>query len=164
MNLSTVITPQGVIAPLKAASKKQVLQDLAAHAAEQTGLDARAIFDTLIERERLGSTGVGHGIAIPHGKLEAAEQLYGFFARLAKPVDFDSIDHQPVDLVFLLIAPSEAGADHLKALAGISRLLRDEEICAKVRGAQNESAIYALLTTEDDKLATFGTRELSKAS
>ena len=165
MNLSTFITPQGVIAPLKAASKKQVLQDLAAAAAAtHTGLDERAIFDTLVERERLGSTGVGHGIAIPHGKLESADKLHGFFARLAKPVDFDSIDHQPVDLVFLLIAPSEAGAEHLKALAGISRLLRDEEICSKVRGAQNESAVYALLTTEDDKLASFGSRKLPKAS
>ncbi len=152
------------MAPLKVGSKKQVLQDLAGYAAKQTGLDERAIFDTLVERERLGSTGVGHGIAIPHGKLETAEKLYGLFARLAKPVAFDAIDHQPVDLVFLLLAPSEAGADHLKALAGISRLLRNDDMCAKLRGAENESAIYALLTTEDEKAGPFGAQKLPRAS
>ena len=164
MNLSEFITPESVMAPLKVASKKQVLQDLAMRAAAQTGLEERAIFDTLVERERLGSTGVGHGIAIPHGKLKEAEKLYGLFARLAKPIDFDSLDHEPVDLVFLLLAPSEAGADHLKALAGISRRMRDEDFCAKLRGAQNESAIYALLTTEDDESKSLGTKPLPKAS
>ena len=106
----------------------------------------RQIFDVLLERERLGTTGVGNGIAIPHGKLPGLSRLYGLFARLEHPVDFDSIDEQPVDLIFLLLAPEAAGADHLKALARVSRLLRDRTICEKLRGADNPDALYALLT------------------
>ncbi len=146
MEIEDLITPAGVIPKLRATGKKQALQELAKRAAEVTGLHERAIFDVLLERERLGSTGVGNGIAIPHGKLAELQKLHGVFARLDSPVDFDSVDDQPVDLVFLLLAPEAAGADHLKALARVSRLLRDRTVCEKLRGANSADAIYALLT------------------
>ncbi|MEE8293132.1 MAG: PTS sugar transporter subunit IIA, partial [Kiloniellales bacterium] len=119
---------------------------LARRAADITGQPERAIFEVLIERERLGTTGVGNGIAIPHGKLAGLERLYGLFARLETPIDFDAIDEQPVDLICLLLAPESAGADHLKALARVSRLLRDRSVCEKLRGSDNTDAIYALLS------------------
>jgi len=146
MEISDLITPAAVISHLRATSKKQALQELARRAAEITGLHERAIFDVLIERERLGTTGVGNGIAIPHGKLPTLERLYGLFARLERPINFDSIDEQPVDLIFLLLAPESAGADHLKALARVSRLLRDKSVCEKLRGTDNADGLYALLT------------------
>jgi nitrogen PTS system EIIA component len=146
MDISDLITPDRVVAHLKATSKKQALQELARRAATFTGLHERAIFEVLLERERLGTTGVGHGIAIPHGKLPSLDKLYGLFARLDAPIDFDAIDEQPVDLVFLLLAPESAGADHLKALARVSRLLRDRGFCEKLRGSSNSDALYALLT------------------
>lgn len=144
-----LITPKGIIANLRAGSKKQALQELAKKAAEVTGLHDRAIFDVLLERERLGTTGVGHGIAIPHGKLPNLDRVHGIFARLDRPVDFDAIDEQPVDLMFLLLAPETAGADHLKALARVSRLLRDQAMCEKLRGSDSTDAIYALLTQQE---------------
>jgi len=146
MEIFDLITPESVIAKLHATSKKQALQELAKRAAEITGLHERAIFDVLLERERLGTTGVGNGIAIPHGKLPNLDRLYGLFARLDKPIDFDSIDEQPVDLIFLLLAPESAGADHLKALARVSRLLRDKAGCEKLRGTDSAEALYAILT------------------
>jgi PTS system nitrogen regulatory IIA component len=146
MDISDLIYPQGVVANLRVTSKKQALQELAKRAAEVTGQPERAIFEVLIERERLGTTGVGNGIAIPHGKLPTLDRLYGLFARLEKPIDFDAIDEQPVDLICLLLAPETAGADHLKALARVSRLLRDPAICEKLRGTDNPDALYALLT------------------
>ena len=146
MDLQDLVAPEGVVAHLKVSSKKQALQELSARAAEITGLSERQIFDTLLERERLGSTGVGQGIAIPHGKLAEATRLYGLFARLDTPIDFDSIDDRPVDLIFLLLAPETAGADHLKALARISRLLRNPSIVEKLRGTEDMAALYALLT------------------
>jgi PTS system nitrogen regulatory IIA component len=146
MEIADLIGPDGVIANLKASSKKQALQELAHRASAITGLHERAIFDTLLERERLGTTGVGLGIAIPHGKLADIDRIYGLFARLKQPIDFDAIDEQPVDLIFVLLAPESAGADHLKALARVSRLLRDKAFCEKVRGSDNAEAIYALLT------------------
>ncbi len=145
MDLVDLLTPDGVVANSRAASKKQILQDLARKAAELTGADERAIFDVVLERERLGSTGVGNGIAIPHGKLPGLKRLSAVFARLEKPVDFEAIDEQPVDLVFLLLAPEGAGADHLKALAKVSRLLRDKRMCDKLRGSDKAEAIYALI-------------------
>ena len=145
MDISELLTSDGVIASLKVSGKKQALQELAARAAEITGLPERTIFDVLSERERLGTTGVGAGIAIPHGKLDALDRLYGVFARLEQPVDFDAIDDQPVDLIFLLLAPESAGADHLKALARVSRLLRDRMVCDKLRGSDSKDALYALL-------------------
>ena len=146
MEISDLLSPDGVIASLKVSGKKQALQELAAKAAQLTDLPERAIFDVLLERERLGTTGVGGGIAIPHGKLAALDRLYGVFARLDHPVDFDAIDDQPVDLFFLLLAPESAGADHLKALARVSRLLRDRLVCDKLRGSDSSDALYALLT------------------
>lgn len=146
MEIADLITPQGVVAKLRVTSKKQALQELARRAADITGQPERAIFEVLIERERLGTTGVGNGIAIPHGKLAGLERLYGLFARLETPIDFDAIDEQPVDLICLLLAPESAGADHLKALARISRLLRDRSVCEKLRGSDNTDAIYALLS------------------
>ena len=125
MDLDDIITTDSVIPRLKASSKKQVLQELARKASEISGLEEREVFDVLLERERLGTTGVGGGIAIPHGKLAALDRLRGVFARADRAIDFDSIDGRPVDLIFLLLAPEGAGADHLKALARISRLLRD---------------------------------------
>ncbi len=146
MEISDLISLQGIVANLRATSKKQALQDLARRAADVTGEPERAIFEVLIERERLGTTGVGNGIAIPHGKLPGLDKLYGLFARLETPIDFDAIDEQPVDLICLLLAPESAGADHLKALARVSRLLRDRSICEKLRGSDSAEAIYALLT------------------
>jgi PTS system nitrogen regulatory IIA component len=146
MEIHDLIAPDRVIPNLKTTSKKQALQELARAAAETVGLHEKAVFEVLLERERLGSTGVGYGVAIPHGKLPGLKRLYGFFARLASPIDFEAVDDQPVDLVFLLLAPETAGADHLKALARISRLLRDRETCEKLRGSDSGDAIYALLT------------------
>lgn len=146
MEIFQLLSPDGVIANLKANSKKQALQELSARAARITGQHERVIFDTLLERERLGTTGVGNGIAIPHGRLPGLDKLYGLFARVERAVDFDSIDEMPVDLIFLLLAPESAGADHLKALARVSRLLRDKSICEKLRGAESADALYALLT------------------
>ncbi len=146
MDISDLIFPEGVVANLRVTSKKQALQELAKRAAELTEQPERAIFEVLIERERLGTTGVGNGIAIPHGKLPTLDRLYGLFARLEKPIDFDAIDEQPVDLICLLLAPETAGADHLKALARVSRLLRDPAICEKLRGTDKPDALYALLT------------------
>jgi len=146
MEITDLLHPEGIIPSLRVSSKKQALQELAAKAAAITGVDERRISDVLLERERLGTTGVGRGIAIPHGKLSQLDRLYGIFARLEEPIDFDAIDDEPVDLIFLLLAPESAGADHLKALARISRLLRDPTVCAKLRGSDQADALYALLT------------------
>lgn len=145
MNIEDILDPSAVIANLRATSKKQLLQELSKAAAEVFETDSRQVFDILVERERLGSTGVGAGLAIPHGKLPQLSSLRGMFARLEKPVDFDAIDDQPVDLVFLLLAPEGSGADHLKALARVSRIMRDKAFCDKLRGSDSPDAIYALL-------------------
>ena len=145
MEISDLITPASIFSKLPATSKKQALQELAKRASDISELNERVIFDALIERERLGTTGVGNGIAIPHGKLAGLDRLHGLFARLDKPIEFESIDEQPVDLIFLLLAPECAGADHLKALARVSRLLRDRSICEKLRGSEDPNALYALL-------------------
>jgi PTS system nitrogen regulatory IIA component len=145
MEIEDLITPARVMPRLKATSKKHVLQELAKRAAELTGLHERAVFDVLLERERLGTTGVGNGIAIPHGKLPEIKELFGLFARLDEPVDFDAIDEQPVDLVFLLLAPEGAGADHLKALARVARLLRDPDVAHKLRDSRDVEALYSVL-------------------
>ena len=146
MEIIDLITTESVVANLRATSKKQALQDLSRRTADITGLHERTIFDVLMERERLGTTGVGNGIAIPHGKLPNLATLHGLFARLENAVDFQSVDEQPVDLIFLLLAPETAGADHLKALARVSRLLRDKMVCEKLRGTSDAEALYALLT------------------
>lgn len=148
MDLSDLIEVSAVMPALKANSKKQLLQLLAEKAASVTGLPEREVFDTILQRERLGSTGVGNGIAIPHGKLPGISRITGIFARLENPVDFEALDDQPVDLVFLLLAPEGAGADHLKALSRIARVLRDPAMVAKLRASDSESAIYACLSEE----------------
>jgi PTS system nitrogen regulatory IIA component len=148
MEVAALITPSRVIASLRATTKKQALLDLAKRAAAETGVHERKLLDALIERERLGTTGLGMGTAIPHAKLAELKRLYGFFARLERPIDFAAIDERPVDLVFLLLAPESAGADHLKALARLSRLMRDRVVCDKLRGTDNPEALYALLTDE----------------
>ncbi len=155
MDIEQLLQREAVIASLNATSKKHLLQELSKSAAKVFGLESRQVFDILLERERLGSTGVGSGLAIPHGKLPQIDKLQGMFARLEKPVDFDAIDDQPVDLVFLLLAPEGAGADHLKALARISRILRDRSFCEKLRGSDNAEAIYALLMEAGNSTGDF---------
>lgn len=150
MEITNLITPENVILNLRASSKKQALQELSQKAAKILELQERAIFDVLLEREKLGTTGVGSGVAIPHGKLSKLDQLCGIFAKLEKSIDFESIDERPVDLIFMLLAPESAGSDHLKALAKISRLLRDETVCEKLRGSDTVEAIYALLIGTDE--------------
>ena len=137
MPLSDLVAPNAVYPPLRVNSKKQALQELAERAAELTGRSEREIFETLLQRERLGSTGVGNGIAIPHGKMAKMDRLFGLFARLEKPIDFEALDGEPVDLIFLLLAPESAGADHLKALARIARLLRDPDIAQRLRASRD---------------------------
>src|SRR5215475_5744023 len=146
MPLNDLVAPNAIIPALKVNGKKQTLQELAARAAELSGQNERTIFEILIQREKLGSTGVGNGIAIPHGKLSKLTKLFGLFARLDRPIDFESLDGQPVDLVFLLLAPEGAGADHLKALARVARLLRDPDTAKKLRESRDAEAIYAVLT------------------
>jgi PTS system nitrogen regulatory IIA component len=154
MDLTDLIDVPAIMPALKANSKKQLLQLLAERAASITGIPEREIFDTILQRERLGSTGVGNGIAIPHAKLAGVKRITGVFARLDTPVDFEALDDEPVDLVFLLLAPEGAGADHLKALSRIARVLRDGETVAKVRGTNDAAAIHALLSdTQGSKAA-----------
>jgi PTS system nitrogen regulatory IIA component len=146
MKISDLLQPSGVVATLKVQGKKQLLQELSARAAQLIRQPDRKIFETLMERERLGTTGVGQGIAIPHGRLPDLKNIVGVFARLETPIDYDAVDNQPVDLVFMLLAPEGAGADHLKALARVSRLLRNQPATEKLRAAKTAEAIYAILT------------------
>ena len=146
MPLHDLVAPNAVIPALKCTSKKQVIQELAAKAAKLVGQNERTIFETLLQREKLGSTGVGNGIAIPPGKLPKLDKLFGLFARLDRPIDFDALDGQPVDLIFLLLAPEAAGADHLKALARVARLLRDPHVANKLRESRDAEALFAVLT------------------
>lgn len=146
MPLHEFLRPEAVAPALRAKTKKQALQELSGSAARLTGLDERAIFDALLQRERLGSTGIGEGLAIPHGKLPGLSRLFGFLARLDKPIDFEALDGQPVDLVFLLLAPEAAGADHLKALARVARVLRDPGLLHRIRSARDADALYAIVT------------------
>lgn len=145
MSLNDLISPQAVIPSMKANGKKQALIELADKAAEVSGIDAREILDALIQRERLGSTGIGGGIAIPHGKLARCQRIFGVFARLEKPMDFEALDDAPVDLIFLLIAPENAGADHLNALSRAARVLRDQSLVATLRSTRDPSALYSIL-------------------
>lgn len=146
MEISDLLAPQAVFASVKAQSKKQLLHDLAVRAAQITGIPDRRIAEILTERERLGSTGMGQGIAVPHGRVPGLAKIVGLFARLETPLKYDAVDDKPVDLVFLLLAPEGAGADHLKALARVSRLLRNQATCDKLRATTNSAALYALLT------------------
>ncbi len=145
-NLSDIIDARSVLPSVKAQSKKQLLQELSQPLAKLVAVDHRIIFETLLTREKLGSTGIGQGIAIPHGKLPNINRVYGLFARLSTPIPYDSLDGQPVDLVFVLLAPDHAGADHLKALARISRLLRENDTITKLRGTDTAEGLYSILT------------------
>ena len=147
MMLTDLVAPNAILPALKVNGKKQALQELAARAAVLCGQSERNIFDILMQREKLGSTAIGNGIAIPHGKMPNLTRLFGLFARLERPVDFEALDGQPVDLMFLLLAPEAAGADHLKALARVARLLRDPEIARKLRESRDGEALYAVLTS-----------------
>ncbi len=145
MDLCDLLAPDGIIAPLKATSKKHALQELASIAAERTGLDQREIFNTVLQRERLGSTGLGRGIAVPHVKLAGLRNILCLFARLEEPVDYESHDGEPVDLVFLLLAPDHASGDHLKALASISRVVREPTVIEVLRGAADVAELRRAL-------------------
>lgn len=147
MDLGDLLNESSVLGSLRVSGKKQALQALAERVAATFHLDERQVFEALLQRERLGSTGVGHGIAIPHAKLPGANRIIGYFAKLEKPIDFESLDDEPVDLIFVLIAPENAGADHLKALARVARVLRDSGIAAKLRGTNDPTALFTILTT-----------------
>ena len=151
MLISEFLTPQDIFPDLKATCKKQALQELASFASERLGIEDRAIFDVLVERERLGTTGFGNGVAIPHGRMRQLDKLNMMFARLSTPVAFDAVDGRPVDLLFLLLTPENAGADHLTALAKASRILRDESLCAKLRGAETAEAIYSTILESEQE-------------
>ncbi|MEE9314658.1 MAG: PTS IIA-like nitrogen regulatory protein PtsN [Rhizobiaceae bacterium] len=153
MELNDIISPDSILANLKPNSKKQLLQELAEAGAAQLGVDVQAVFETLLEREHLGSTGVGNGVAIPHGKIAGIDRIVGVFAQLAKPVEFDSMDEQPVDIAFMLLAPEGSGADHLKALSRIARVLRNQATLASIRHASDPDAIYSLLTAQESASA-----------
>src|ERR1700689_1078566 len=145
MPLIDLVASNAILPALKVNNKKQVLHELAAPAAVLSGQNERTIFDILMQREKLGSTAVGNGIAIPHGKLPTLTRLFGLFARLDRPIDFEALGNQPVHLIFLLLAPEGAGADHLKALARIARLLRDQDVAKKLRASRDAPAIYSVL-------------------
>ncbi len=146
MDLGDLLRLDAVVPAMKAKSKRQVLQELAGRAASVTGLGERDIFDVLLQRERLGSTGIGHGIAIPHGTIAGLGELVGIFARLERAIDFEAMDGEPVDLIFVLLAPVGAGADHLKALARVARVLRDADVTHRLRACADPAGLYVLLT------------------
>src|SRR3979409_492411 len=153
MLLTDLVAPNAIIPALRVNSKKQILQELTAKAAELSGQSERTILEILQQREKLGSTGVGNGIAIPHGKLPKLNKLFGLFARLERPVDFEALDGQPVDLVFLLLAPEGAGADHLKALARVARLFRDPVTVTRLRESRDADALYTVLAMPPSEAA-----------
>lgn len=146
MLLDDLITADAILPALRVTTKKAALHEISERAGAVSGLPAREIYDAVLQRERLGSTGVGNGIAIPHGKLTTCSRIFGVFARLDRPIEFEALDGAPVDLAFLLVAPEAAGADHLKALARIARLLRDARIVAKLRATRDVSALFGVLT------------------
>jgi nitrogen PTS system EIIA component len=153
MQIADLLMPRTVIPQLRVTGKKQALQEIARRAAAVTSCGERQIYDVLAERERLGSTGIGRGVAVPHGKLPELSRMYGVFARLERPIPFEAIDDQPIDLIFVLLAPTDARSEHLTALAMVSRLLRDRTVCEKLRGTDKADALYALLTDRTESHA-----------
>lgn len=153
MEINDIIDSTSVLADLKVNSKKQLLQELSEAGSKIIGMESQKIFETLLDREQLGSTGVGNGVAIPHGKIAGMEKIVGVFAQLNKPVSFDAVDDQPIDIAFMLLAPVGSGADHLKALSRIARLLRNQNMLASIRGSADADAIYALLTSVENEVA-----------
>lgn len=148
MNIADIMTEKNIFIGIKSNSKREFLQELSSHAAALTGLDERTIFDTLLERENLGSTGFGGGTALPHGRFDGLDKAYAFFAKPSGSLDFDAIDGKPVDLVFALLSPEGNGADHLTALAKLSRILKDETLCQKLRQIYKPIELFALLNNE----------------
>ena len=148
MPLLDFLAPAAIMPALRASSKKQALQEVSEVAARLTGLEERAVYEVLLQRERLGSTGIGDGVAIPHAKFAKLDSIFGLVARLDKPIDFEALDDQPVDLMFVLLAPETAGADHLKALARIARVVREPGMTDRIRATRDADALYALLTAE----------------
>jgi PTS system nitrogen regulatory IIA component len=154
MGLRELLSPESVVFNLHARCKREALSMLADRAAKLTGADAAAIRQALMDREQLGSTGVGRGVAIPHGKIDGVREITGLLVKLDQPIDFEAVDDQPVDLLFVLLAPADATAAHLKALARVSRLLRDEHVREALRGAQTPEAMFAIaLETEQPHAA-----------
>ncbi len=146
--LGDLITPAGVVFDLQVANKRALLLTLAAKAAESSGQDADYVAEVILAREALGSTGFGAGTAIPHGRLETLPRIVAVLAKLAMPVDYAALDGLPVDLVVMMLAPTGAGAEHLKALARVSRALRDRDFCDKLRGSASADALHALVVGE----------------
>lgn len=153
MNLSEFIDFTSIRTKLSAGNKRQLLQMLGQVASQKLGLEPGVVVDAILEREKLGSTGFGGGVAIPHGKVEGLDRIYGLVARLDEPVDFEAIDRMPVDLVFFLLSPPDAGADHLRALAAISRLVRQDTAMEKIRGARDRDALAAVLMSAEEAYA-----------
>lgn len=153
MKLQDLLTPSAVKVVGSASSKKRLIHDLADLAETAHGLPASPVVNALMEREALGPTGVGHGVALPHARIPGLECVRGVFVRLEKPIDFDAVDRQPVDLVFALFAPEEAGVEHLKALALVSRSLRDGALCSKLRANDDASTLYTILTATESVAA-----------
>ena len=151
MHLSEFLDFDSIKPALSAGNKRVLLQQLSQLAAQRLELDQAAILSSVVERERLGSTGFGHGVAIPHGKVDGLARIYGLAARLSEPVDYKAIDGEPVDLVFLLLSPPDAGADHLKALAALSRVIRHAPTVEKMRGARSRDALAAVLIGADER-------------
>ena len=146
MEISKLLTPSAVRVVGQMTSKKRLFQELGEMVAASYGLSAASAIDGLQERESLGPTGVGHGIALPHARLEDLDRIIGVFLRLEKPLDYDSVDRQPVDLIFGLLAPKDSGVDHLKALALVSRTMRDASVVAKLRANTDPAKLHAILT------------------
>jgi len=151
MHLTEFLDFDAIKPALPAGNKRSLFQQLSALAGARLGVDPAAILETLNEREQLGSTGFGHGVAIPHGKVEGLSRIYCLFARLSDPVRYKAVDGQDVDLVFLLLSPPDAGADHLKALAALSRVIRHGPTLEKLRGARSRDALAAVLMGADER-------------
>jgi nitrogen PTS system EIIA component len=146
MNIADIVKAGSVLSPLHVQNKKQLLTEIANALAATAGVEARPVFEALLQREKLGSTGLGQGIAIPHGRIAGLNRVHGVFARLSHAIAFEATDGEPVDLVFALASPPQSGADHLTALARVSRLLRDPITLAKLRGTESPDGVYAILT------------------
>ena len=150
MVISEILSPDAIFTSIKASSKKRVLQEISVGISNIYGLEQTKVFLALQEREKLGPTGMGHGVAIPHARINSISSIKGVFAKLINPLDFGSMDSQNVDLIFVLIAPHESGANHLKALAKVSRILRNKSTCEKLRSTIDKSALYSILTTDEE--------------
>ncbi len=146
--IGDLLSSDAILLDVNSGAKKQLFQALAEKAAELTGQDEQQIFSTLLQRERLGTTGVGNGIAIPHGKIAGLEKITTVFARLTKPLDYDSVDDQPVDIVFLLLVPDDAGTDHLKALSRVARIMRDQQVVEQIKNCSTSDEVLDLLNRE----------------